>query len=77
MVDFPIKRLLIMIWILIGILLLTNMVISYRIHNFERDCVETYDIDGECPCEVPKSKIMDTLPPVNITILENSITNSS
>ena len=77
LVDFPIKRLLVMVWILIGVLLLVNVALSWRIGNFSRDCAQTHDVDGLCPCKKTTNKVIDNPGMLNITILENIRINSS
>jgi len=78
MAELDNKRILIMIWILIGVLLLVNCVVAWRIDNFEVDCVEEYDVEGPCPCESGKTQtISPNFDTINLTILENLGNNVS
>jgi len=46
------KRLyiIIMIWVLIGVLIIAGIAIRNKANVFERDCIETFDINDDCPC---------------------------
>jgi len=44
------KQLILMEIVLIIILLVFCIIIEFRSFDFKRDCKETFDINGSCPC---------------------------
>jgi len=78
MVEINNKRILILIWVLIAVLLLVNVAVKWRIDSFTVDCAGEYDPDGLCPCSSGKTNTkapnFDTL---NFTIAEEYIVKNS
>lgn len=46
--------------VIIVLLLLVNIQINAHRHNFDKYCINQYDIDAPCPCDSPKTSDFGT-----------------
>jgi len=56
---------------LIGILCLVSWTISNRMSDMEKDCVNTFDVNGTCPC-FPQKSVPFTNSVFNFSILNQT-----